>query len=102
MTLNEVFPHVQQDVVERVADLPGGAEEPSVISPGDDLSTSPEHPIHCPGETCRDRHHAACQSVLRLRLHDQMEMILLNGVFDQAEVPTLTSLAKGSSQFQYE
>jgi hypothetical protein len=101
-SLNEVLSDVQEHVAQCIAHLPRRSEQLNVVAAGDHFAFPPKHPVHRSRKAHRNRHHASRQRPLRLSLHDQVKMIVLNGVMHQSEVATLTTQSEGSSHFHHE
>ena len=80
--------HVEQDISDRIADLPRGLEYPQVIAPSQDAPRPAEDPVRRAGQPCCNSLHPAPQGVLRSRFDDPTEFI---------EVPSATQpLERGS------
>jgi len=57
-----------------------------VVAIGEDVAASPpDHPIDRVGEARADRHHAACERVVVARLDDEMRVVALQRVVDEAK-----------------
>jgi len=77
---------VQQNVCERVPDLPWRANYPDVEALGEDVTTASEGPVHRTRDACADRHHAAAERVGIACLDDEVRVRVLQTVVDQAKV----------------
>ena len=82
----EVLPEIHQHVDEDVAYRARGGERAGVVSPRPDSSTTTESAVHGARESDREAADATGQRVSVFRFRDQMDVVVLDTEFDEAEV----------------
>jgi hypothetical protein len=78
-----VFPHVQQHIPQRSVDLPRASQAPHVVTPSHHLASPTKHPVHSERNSRDDRHHAAAQRHVVIRLDDHVNVIPLHQVVNE-------------------
>jgi hypothetical protein len=72
-----MVPNVQQDVSQRGFHLPRRPQQLQMVPPVQDRPDSSEGTVHGARQPSSNRLHAACESDLPFRLHDEMHMVSL-------------------------
>ncbi len=93
---------VHQHVSQCVPHLGRCLQHHAVIPVLQDRSRAREHAIHCTRETRAQCIHPAPQRVRILRLHQQVDVIRLDRVVREPEVPPITGLRPGPFELSYE
>jgi len=92
--LRQVPPGVLKDVGERAAHLGGRSKDPRVVAVGEHRAPTAEDPIHCPRDARTDRTHAVRQGRSVRGLDEQVQMVLLHGVVEQAKPTAVARVAE--------
>ena len=87
--LREMSPSVQKHVGQCVSHLARRAEDVEVVAVREHAAAKAEHSIHAAGYTRRDGLHPTCEVVLARRLHEGMNVIVLDRVVNQSEAPAV-------------
>ena len=69
-----------------------------MVAPGKHAPPPLERPVHRERDPRRDRLHATAQCVVVVGFHDQMQVVPLDRLVNQAEVAALPGLAKALAQ----
>ncbi len=93
---------VHQDVPQCISNLRRRLQHHMVIPVLQDRSRAREHAIHRTREARAQRLHPTPQGVRILRFHQQMDVIGLDRVVREPEIPAITGLCPGSFEFSYE
>ena len=80
---------VQEQIGERLADFTRRMQCANVIAAKKHRADAPEEAIHAARDTCRDRLHAAAESLSVPCLDDQVQVIALDRELRDAEVGAL-------------
>jgi len=101
-SLGGMLSRVEEHVGERGPNLPGRAEAAVVIPPVEHRSPPPEDPVHRSREARGDALHAACESRRVRRFDQEVDVIVLDRVVNDAEVGSFRTSAKGALQFPHQ
>lgn len=93
---------VREHVIEGIPDLARRAKCVQVIAIGEHWPGALEHAIHSASEACGDRFHAASERALVIRFHDQVDVISLERVVDEAERSAFARLGEGAFELAYQ
>ena len=85
---------VQQHVAERAVDLARGRQQVHVVAVGEHAPGPPCDAIHGPREPRADGGHAAAERAAIVRLDDEVRVIALERVVDEAEARTLAAVGE--------
>ncbi len=101
-SLGSVPACVQQHVAERVPHLRRGRQQSSMVAIRQDWSRSSHHPIHRPRQPRSDGLHPAPERVTVAGLDDQVRVVALQRVVDQAKLRAVASLRERSFELPNE
>ena len=90
-----VPPPIQQDIPEGIPHLGRRPQHHVVIPVQQHRPLPPEHPVHRPSQPGPQGLHPPPQGLRIPRLHDQVDVVRLEGVVDEPEVPPLTGPGEG-------
>jgi len=93
---------IEKHVRERCVNFPRSPQGVEMKSSVENCAGVSERAIHGTGEPCADRLHAAGEARHRIRLEQQVSMVALQGVLQDAEVPALAGRAQASLKLSHE